>query len=142
MVLEPTSVEEVSSTLRYCNKIKCPIVPFGTGTGLEGGSICTEVRNLCIEHVFQPAVTMSLLQLEGGVTSVNSEDFDCSVRPSVTRIALNEHIRNTGLFFPIGKLQLQSKHGKKLDPGADASVCGMVATGASGTNTVRYGLFQ
>ena len=88
---------------------------------------------------FQPGLSLSLLQIEGGVTSVNPEDFDCSVRPSVTRLALNEHIRNTGLFFPVGKIVSSSVSLRHSDPGADASVCGMVATGASGTNAVRYG---
>ncbi|EPB66534.1 FAD linked oxidase protein [Ancylostoma ceylanicum] len=70
-------------------------------------------------------VCLSTAAIEGGICEVNEADFDVSVRPSVTRKQLNTHIRNTGLFFPV-------------DPGADASLCGMVATSASGTNAVRY----
>ncbi|KAK6024750.1 FAD binding domain protein [Ostertagia ostertagi] len=74
-------------------------------------------------------VCISTLNIEGGICELNEADFDVTVRPSVTRKQLNDHIRNTGLFFPV-------------DPGADASLCGMCATSASGTNAVRYGTMK
>ncbi|PIO73800.1 FAD binding domain protein [Teladorsagia circumcincta] len=117
-VLIPTSVEQVSAVVRVCNEQKIPIVPYGTGTGLEGGSV-----------PFKDGVCISTLNIEGGICELNEADFDVSVRPSVTRKQLNDHIRNTGLFFPV-------------DPGADASLCGMCATSASGTNAVRYGTMK
>ncbi|KAK5967653.1 hypothetical protein GCK32_022507, partial [Trichostrongylus colubriformis] len=71
-------------------------------------------------------ICISTLNIEGGICELHEADFDVAVRPSVTRKQLNEYIRHTGLFFPV-------------DPGADASLCGMCATSASGTNAVRYG---
>ncbi|KHJ95392.1 FAD binding domain protein [Oesophagostomum dentatum] len=118
VVLSPTSVEQVSAILRMCNEQSVPVVPFGTGTGLEGGSVS-----------LKGGVCLSTTAIEGGICEVYAEDFDVAVRPSVTRKQLNAHIRDTGLFFPV-------------DPGADASLCGMVATSASGTNAVRYGTMK
>uniref|UniRef100_A0A0N4WV44 D-lactate dehydrogenase (cytochrome) n=1 Tax=Haemonchus placei TaxID=6290 RepID=A0A0N4WV44_HAEPC len=118
VVLLPTSVEQISAVVRVCNEQKIPIVPFGTGTGLEGGSVS-----------LMDGVCISALNIEGGICELNEADFDVAVRPSVTRKQLNDHIRNTGLFFPV-------------DPGADASLCGMCATSASGTNAVRYGTMK
>ncbi len=63
------------------------------------------------------------------IVSINSDDFDCTVRPGITRTALNRELKSTGLWFPV-------------DPGADASLCGMCATSASGTNAVRYGTMR
>ncbi|MDJ0614696.1 MAG: FAD-linked oxidase C-terminal domain-containing protein [Rhizobiaceae bacterium] len=111
------STEDVQDVVRVCAEYKVPIVPFGTGTSLEGG-------------VNAPAGGISIdLNEMNQIVSVNQEDLDCVVQPGVTREALNDHLRDTGLFFPI-------------DPGANASLGGMAATRASGTNAVRYGTMR
>ena len=107
----PNTNEEISSIVKLCNKNLIPIVPFGTGTSLEG-------------HVLgnNHGITISLENMNR-VLSVNAEDFDCRVQAYVTRKQLNEELKNIGLFFPI-------------DPGADASLGGMAASSASGTMDV------
>ncbi|MGI9350841.1 MAG: FAD-binding oxidoreductase, partial [Rhizobiaceae bacterium] len=116
-VIFAKSEEDVQETVRICAEYKVPIIPFGTGTSLEGG-------------VNAPAGGISIdLNDMDQILSVNAEDLDCVVQPGVTREALNQHLRDTGLFFPI-------------DPGANASLGGMAATRASGTNAVRYGTMR
>uniref|UniRef100_A0AC34R333 FAD-binding PCMH-type domain-containing protein n=1 Tax=Panagrolaimus sp. JU765 TaxID=591449 RepID=A0AC34R333_9BILA len=117
LVVIPKNVEEVSGIVRICNENKIPVIPFGTGTGIEGGVV-----------PIKGGVTIDLKAMDQ-ILQVNEEDFDCTVQPGVTRKRLNEAIRDTGLFFTV-------------DPGADASICGMVATGASGTTSVRYGTMK
>ncbi|VDD93812.1 unnamed protein product, partial [Enterobius vermicularis] len=116
VVVQPKSAQEVSEILKICNENRIPVIPFGTGTGLEGGVNAIVVRLL---------FGIDLMSMDK-ITAVNCEDFTSSVQPGVTRKTLNTHLRNTGLWFAV-------------DPGADASICGMAATCASGTNAVRYG---
>ena len=116
-VVFPETNEEVSKILKLCNEHKVPVVPFGTGTSLEG-------------HVVgnKNGITISLEKMNK-VLSVNASDFDCRVQANVTRKQLNEYLREDGIFFPI-------------DPGADAALGGMAATSASGTMAVKYGTMR
>jgi len=116
-VVFPNSTEEVAEIVRICARHNTPVVAYGTGTSLEGN---------VIPH--QGGVVVDLANMNQ-VLRVNAEDLDVTVQARVTRKELNAHIRDQGLFFPI-------------DPGADASLGGMAATRASGTNAVRYGTMR
>ncbi|NWI54003.1 LDHD protein, partial [Calyptomena viridis] len=116
-VVWPQSVGQVQELAALCYRCRVPMVPFGTGTGLEGGV-----------NAVQGGVCFDLSRMDT-ITELSLEDFSVTVEPGVTRKALNSHLRGTGLWFPV-------------DPGADASLCGMAATGASGTNAVRYGTMR
>jgi len=116
-VIYPQSTEDVQHIVRICAANAVAVIPFGVGTSLEG-------------HVNAPVGGVSIdFRDMNKIIKVHAEDLDCVIEPGITRKALNEQLRDSGLFFPI-------------DPGADASLGGMAATRCSGTNAVRYGTMK
>ncbi len=116
-VVFPRSTDEVSQIMRICTRHACPVIPWGTGTSLEGHSLA-----------IRGGVTVDF-SLMNQVLAVNEADMDVTIQPGLTREELNRQLRATGLFFPV-------------DPGANASLGGMAGTRASGTTAVRYGTMR
>jgi len=116
-VVFPNSNEELSKILKLCNDHGTPVVPYGTGTSLEGHAVGNA-----------EGITISLEKFDK-ILKVNADDFDCRVQANVSREQLNENLKDKGVFFPI-------------DPGANASLGGMAACSASGTMAVKYGTMR
>lgn len=116
-VVFPQTTQETVDIVRICAAHGMPVIAYGAGTSLEGHTL-----------VNREAMVIDLREMNA-VLEVNAQDLDCTCQPGVTREQLNAHLRDTGLYFPI-------------DPGANATIGGMVATSASGTTAVRYGTMK
>jgi D-lactate dehydrogenase (cytochrome) len=111
------STQDVADAVKLAAQYKVPVIPFGVGSSLEGHLLAV-----------QGGISIDVSRMDQ-VLSINAEDLTVTVQPGVTRMGVNNAVKSEGLFFPI-------------DPGADASIGGMTATRASGTNAVRYGTMR
>ena len=111
------STQDVQDAVKLCSQYNVPVIAYGAGSSLEGHLLAV-----------QGGISIDVSRMNK-LLSVNTEDLTVTVQPGITRKALNDAIKDTGFFFPI-------------DPGADASIGGMTATRASGTNAVRYGTMR
>ncbi|NTZ43200.1 FAD-binding protein [Altererythrobacter sp. SALINAS58] len=116
-VIYAERTEDVITLVNMCSDANVPIIPFGAGTSIEGNAAAVS-----------GGISLNMTRMDA-IVAVNAEDFDCVVQPGVRREELNQHLRDSGLFFPI-------------DPGANATIGGMASTRASGTNAVRYGTMR
>ncbi|HNW02455.1 MAG TPA: FAD-binding protein, partial [Burkholderiaceae bacterium] len=116
-VIFAESTRDVADAVKLAGDFNVPVIPFGVGSSLEGHLLAV-----------QGGISIDVSRMNR-VLAINADDLTVTVQPGVTRKQLNEEIKSTGLFFPI-------------DPGADASMGGMAATRASGTNAVRYGTMR
>ncbi|CAG2173591.1 unnamed protein product, partial [Oppiella nova] len=137
VVVFATNTQHVSRVHKLCYEHNVPIIPYGTGTGLEGGvnaikgGVCGHYTGTGLEggvNAIEGGVCIDLTQMNK-VIEVNEHDFDCTVEAGIDWRSLNQYLRDTGLYFPI-------------DPGASASIGGMTATSASGTNAVAFGTMK
>ncbi|XP_067053429.1 probable D-lactate dehydrogenase, mitochondrial isoform X1 [Acropora muricata] len=117
LVVWPENKEQVSQIAKLCNDQCIPLIPFGSGTGLEGGVVAKK-----------GGVSVDVTKMNE-ILDFNPDDFDVTVQAGVSRLQLNNYVKDSGLWFPV-------------DPGADASLGGMASTSASGTNAVRYGTMR
>ena len=116
-VVFPQSTNEVRDIVLTCSDYSIPIIPFGVGTSLEGGI-----------GALKGGISIDFSEMKK-ILEINQLDMDCTVEAGITRKELGSQLKDTGLFFPV-------------DPGADATIGGMAATSASGTNAVRYGTMR